>query len=1011
MKYKYIFFLVVLLGLFTNVSAQKRKAAKNNQTTANNPVRQYSGTIKNSNGQPLQGVLVTVQEKNRSAVSDGEGGFAINASDNDILVFRKEGYSIFTMQPSASQLELAIELNTYEVDAGDDDNVVIPFGERKRREISTAITSFDGNKLPEIFATDIRNMFAGRIPGLMVNQTSTAPANESANMIIRSRSSYNSNEPLVLVDGIERAYADLDREEIESVTVLKDVASAVWYGLKAANGVIMITTKKGSKTRSGIKLDVQTTLQTPQHVAKPLSSYDFAKLYNEAIVNDGGSAVYSDDVIGYYQSQSNPFLYPNNNFAESFLNKRSFAQRYMVSADGGSNVVQYYFALGYINQDGLFLHSKNDQYNSNSRFRKFIFRTNLDFNVNKDFTISLKTGGRTENRFQPDAGTGNLLNAIYNTPPNLFPLRNQNGTYGGSSLYPNFINPLAELETSGFQSSLTRLIQTTLSGKYKLDVITKGLSANILFSYDAYGNYTSGMTGNYARYDFSNVTSTNPNPVIIGANTNLRYRADAYDANNRRNEIWAGLNYDRLFDEDHSVKSSLYGFRGIDYAPNRLDFRMQGAAYRAEYGFRSKYFLNFVASLSGSENFPPGKRYGFFPGASAAWVVTEGKFFPTNDILTYLKFRGSYAKAGNSDIGGSRFPFQTYFTRNLNGGGYPFGDGPTATNSAIETNIGNPNITWETIEGMNVGADVRFIKNRLELNIDFYKNSRYNILTPAALPGILGQSVAAVNEGKVESKGFDGAIYYRQHVRDFTIDINGNLSLFKNKILYQSGQLDLTEAQVTIGRPIGSTLIYLSNGLFQTEADIPAGLLQNGIRPAPGDIRYIDQNNDNVIDGMDRVRINANPNGFYGFGSSVIYKLFDLSFQFMGTIGRKVFIQDYYSTGPYSLNQESLKRWMPGSQDYTYPRLGLSNRNNSLLSDYWLREGDYLRLKTLEVGISLPKNLLNIKFVQGARLYFDGFNLLTIDKLNLNVDPEILTAGNVTYPYLKTYTLGLSVKF
>lgn len=1016
MKFTHLVLLLLMLGAGVYASGQVKNNKRNRQNTNISEVRRtqkLNGIVTDALNVPVPGATVEIQETNISTITDARGNFSLTTGNNDILVFKKDGYLSKAMPVGNSDESISVSLLKEITDAGEDDDVVIPFGVRKKREITTSISSFRGEDLPRVFTSDFRNLLAGRVPGLLITQNATVPGSENVNMIIRSRSSYNDNNgPLVLIDGIERGIANIDREEVENITVLKDPASAVWYGLKAANGVIIVTTKKGSTTRSEINLDVQTSLLTPTHLSQPLNSYDFARLYNEAIVNDGGVAPYSADTLEKYRTNTNPYLFPDNNYLNSFIRDKMMAHRYIVSANGGNNIVQYFLTLGYINQQGLFTNTKNANYNSDNGFKKFLFRTNVDFTVNKNFQISLSTGGRTENRVNPGNGLNTVLNSIYNTPPNVFPILNENGSYGGSALYQKFVNPLAELQATGYQSQLSRILQTTLNARHKLDFITRGLGARILFSYDIYGFYSSGLRKDYAMYDFSGVSASNPNPVVMGTNTSLDYRAGSYDGNNRTNEIWAGFDYDRLFADKHRVRMILMGTRGINYAPNRLDYRSQSASYRVEYDYAQKYYFSFVSAYSGSENFAPKKRYGFFPGVSAAWVVSDEKFLKPNDIFTYFKIRASYAKSGNSDIGGSRFPFETYYSRTPNGGGYPFGDGPTATNSSWEVNLGNPDITWESLKGLNIGADLKFIKNKLSLIFDYYNYRRYNILTPASLPSILGQSIAAVNEGEVKSKGFEGQLYYNDNIGKLGINFNANLSKFDNKVIYQSGQSSLSDYQVTTGRPIGSLLAYLSDGLFATNDEVPAGLTQNGVRPIAGDIRYMDVNDDKIIDGLDRVRINMNPTGFYGFGSSLVYDFIDLSFQFQGTMGRRIFIQSYYNSGPYNLNSESLKRWTPETAaSAEYPRLSISNINNGVVSDYWLKDGDYLRLKTIELGFTIPKNIIHWKFLQSARLYLGGFNLLTFDKLNLNMDPEITDAGNNAYPYLKTYTLGLNLKF
>ncbi|MDQ8004765.1 MAG: TonB-dependent receptor [Pedobacter sp.] len=969
------------------------------------------GTVRDSKNQPINGVDITVQEKGEISTTDNDGKFEISAAPQDIIIFKKKGF-LTKLQPINNEVQAVnVKLAEELTEAGDDDDVEIPFGVRKKRQVTQALTVVRGDIVPNIPVTDVKNLYAGRVSGLYMQQTNTLPGNESTSFLIRGRSSYGTTAALTLVDGVEREFGDMDPQEIESITVLKDAAALAWYGLRGGNGAVIITTKKGSANQSRINFDAQYGVQARTKLIAPLNAYDYAAAYTEAQINDGVvNRRYTPEVLEAYKNGINPQLYPNNNYIDRFLNETAPTQRYVLSADGGNNTLQYFALVSYYNQQGLFRDTKTADYNSNNRYDKFNFRGNVTFNPNKNLTIALNAGGRIENRFDPTDGTASILNNIFNLPPDAFPILNSDGSYGGNSTFQT--NPLGQLRDRGYVSNIDRVMLASINAKQRLDFITKGLSANVLYSYDAFGRYTSGLAEDYQVFDLTGTTGV-PS-AAFRTPTPLAYRGATYTLNNRRNEMWAGFDYDRVFG-DHSFNASIRGQRYADVSPDRLDFRNQGLAARIDYGFKQKYFLGLVAGYSGSENFDPKQRYGFFPAISGAWIVSEESFMNgIKNTLSYLKIRASHGTAGNGQIGGSRLPFQSFYSRNATGGGYTFGEAFSATNVATEISLGNPVITWENITTTNVGLETKFFNNALSFTVDLYKNRRENILTAAALPSLLGQSISQVNAGIVDSKGIESSFNYNKQLGKFNISLNGNILLSKNNVVVENGQEGVPEYQSTMGKIAGSVLLFQSDGLFQNEDEIDASPRQTLAGTVkPGDIRYKDINGDNIIDNLDRVRTNVTdlPNTYFGFGGTVNFKNFDFSIQFAGVSGRTVNIQPYVNGGPSAFNQESLKRWTPETANIAvYPRLGISDRgNNTVMSDFWMRSMNFVRLKSLELGVKIAPNYLKKFGLQNTRFFIGGLNLLTFTNLELNVDPEIPGAGRGSaYPYMKTYTLGLS---
>lgn len=985
------------------------------QTTLEPEVTSISGIVTDKNKTPVGGVTVEVQEKQNIATTTGpDGKFTVAATINDVLIFRKAGYLTAQFSVSAHE-DFTVALEEAKINAGDEDDVEIPFGVRKKRYLTAATSSLKAEDLPQPSTSALTNIFSGRLAGLTVLQSNTQPGADVSTFRVRGRSSFENANALVLIDGIEREFQDLDLNEIESITVLKDAATLAFYGLRGSNGVVLVTTKKGSSTKSSIRFDSQFGFQRPDHLIKPLNSYEYATLYNEAYMNDRtGQATpfYSQAALDAYQKGTDPYLFPNNNYVEQFIRKSTPIQRHVLSVQGGSARVRYFALLGYLNQQGLFKGTDGPDYNSNNAYKRYNFRGNVDFDVTNSLTVSVNLAGRAENRVNTGSGnnTVGILNNIYTLRPNAYPLLNKDGSFGGNAEFTR--NILGNITANGLIRRIQRVGLANISATQKLDALVKGLSAQVLISYDAQGDYTSGYTQNYQVFDFTGTA-----PQIYGTEANLNYLSSPFNTQLRTNEIWAGFDYNRTVGV-HQVNATLRGMRSEYDDFFNTKQRIQGLSARIEYSFKQKYLLSLVAGYSGDDDFPAGNRYGFFPAVSAGWIISDEDFLSNSSFISFLKARASYGKSGNNDLSfGRRFPYRSYYDRNITSGGYQFGTGFSATNSASELNIANPYVTWETLTSTNLGLDFNLISNTLSGSIDVYKNKRTGILTTAAIPAIIGPDLLSnVNEGAVESKGIEGALWYNKEIGAFKLSLNANVLVAKDKVLAQNGQEGLPSYQSSIGMSAGSGLYYLSDGLYQNQSEVAAGpksTLAGAI--FPGDIRYKDINGDGKIDNSDRVRLNLGSPAYWGFGTDIRYKLFDFNAQFQGVFHRKLNIQSLLQVGPNNLNRESFNRFTPATAGTAlYPRLSLSNRgNNTVSSDFWLRSASYLKLKTVEFGVNLPEQIANRFRMQSFRLYVSAFNPITFTKLDFDVDPELPFAGQVAgyYPYVKTYSVGLGARF
>lgn len=903
-----------------------------------------------------------------------------------------------------------------------DEIIEIPFARRSKRELNYAISAITFDRLPVSGLSNSLTAINGRLSGLLMMNTGNKPGTGMQSLQVRGKSSYvQGSAPTILVDGVERGFTEIDQNEIESVTVLKDAAALNWYGLNAGNGAILITTKHGRAGQNYVDLTVQTGFQQVSKVVNTLNSYDYAVLYNRGLTNAGQAPVYTQSDLDAYRNHTDEYRFPDNDYAGRFLAKTAPTQRYSLAMGGGTEKIRYFTTVSYFNQEGLFKESKGPNYNSNFNYERFNFRINLDYDVTKTLSFTLLSGLRASTRNEPGNGSESVLSSLLTLPPNAFPITNEDGTYGGTSLYQT--NPLGQLQAAGLNQTITNNLIASIQGKQNLDVFTQGLSLNVFFSYDAFGDYNKGFTENYAVTNAQiSPAQTYRTPAVLG------YRSGAFGINTKNTEFWGGFDYDRSFRSNHRIVAAVRAQQFISSAVDRIDYRGQMLAGRADYSFKNRYFLGFTGSYSGSSEYAPGRRFGFFPAVSAGWVVSDEAFLQDQQILSYLKVRASYGRTGNIgptyDSSGNlvRLPYRTLYTR---GAGPFLGSSFSTSTTAYAINpAGNPLTTWEKIDRANLGVDLTLWKNKLSLSADYFDERRKDILNNANMPGILGLTISSVNAGAASSRGIDLGSVYHQKVGQLTIDVNGNFSYASNRVDDQLLSSGTIAYQSPIGHTIGNVSasgtkrFYLSDGLFQSQAEIdasPKQLLSGTV--LPGDIRYKDINGDNIIDGKDAIATDYTdiPKIYYGFGLNLSFGIFDFSAQFQGVQGRTIDIRSRVITGPSGLNELSAEAWTPeNAATARFPRIALNNNdNNTANSDFWLRSGNFLKLRNVELGFTLPQQMATRLHLKKARLFIGGYNLLTLSGLgDLNIDPETPTAGTGSnYPFLKTYTLGLNVRF
>ncbi|MDX9881383.1 MAG: TonB-dependent receptor [Prolixibacteraceae bacterium] len=898
--------------------------------------------------------------------------------------------------------------------ANDSSAVPVAYSSFPQWKITGAISSVGGDGLRQTTSSSLANALFARIPGLTAVQGSGEPGYDSPTLFVRGLSSYRQNRMIIVVDGFESSFEQLVPEEIESVSVLKDAAATALYGIRGANGILLVTTKKGINSAPQITFRAQTGIQKPVRLPEPLGSYDYARLYNEALANEGKPARYSAAALGAYQSNNDPYFHPNVNWYDQILRPSAPISNYDLNFRGGSENVKYFVLLNVFQSDGLYAHTDpKRKENSNAHYMKYNFRSNVDVDITDNLMASLYLGGRVEDRTSPGGiGSFELFDKYLLTPPNAFPVYNPDGTYGGNAIYKN---PLAMVLGTGLYNDHNRNLQAVFRLNYKLDSFLPGLSVNGAV---AFSNYFSGISRKDKTFAMYEISKAGNDTIYqqIGQDTPLS-GAEGYREQWRRANTRLGVNYSRSFGHHDLDVMGMFLRDQYVIGGNNVPFAYENLAGSVNYAFRKKYVAQVSLSYSGSDNFPKSKKHGLFYAFSAGWIVSNETFVRESDWLTYLKIKASYGKTGNDQVGGQRFMYDQYFYQE---GGYYFGTGNSFYNGYTEGSLANKNVTWEKRRMVNLGIESTIFK-RVNVNLDIFNEKRFDILAEpyGTIPDFLGVGLPALNEGKVENQGFELQVQYRSpQERDFRYFIGGSAWYARNKILYMSEPVQPYGYLKRTGRSIGQPFGLVADGFYQ-EADFDAsGNLKSGLPVPqfgpvqPGDLKYKNQNGDNVIDVYDYQPIGkpAIPEWTFGLETGFEFKGFDFSAFVQAVTNRTAFLQGsnvWAFQNNAGITTFALNRWTPQTAATAdYPRLSsTTNVHNYQLSDFWQRDGSFLRLRTIELGYTLPQEMIRFAKLKDVRIYVNGNNLLTFDHVKIS-DPETMTG----YPAMKSVHVGVIVK-
>lgn len=1004
-------------------------------------VKTITGFVKDQKGNPLPGVTLRVQETKAGTSTKIDGSYSIRVVKGNAISFAFIGYKGTTL--------IVGDANVYNIVLNDsqeqlDEVVVVGFGVQKKESVVAAISQIDSKELLKSSSPNISQAIAGRLPGVMTSQTSGAPGADDAAIFIRGRASFSSdNQPLILVDGVERKYSQISPDDIETISILKDASATAVYGVRGANGVVLITTKRGRDSKPEVSLSANFQSQTPTRKNTYLDSYNSVTLLEEALRNDGLPSQYTTDDIDMFRKSSlgqlnaaQSQLYPNVNWYDAILRSSSPAARYNATIRGGTRRMRYFTSLDYYNQDGLYKNVSTYEYDrsSNTDFKRYGFRANLDFDLTKRMVLSVNFATRFEERQGPNIANENttstnpdnqLFYEINHTPGWLFPVRYENGFYGGNAQNKN--NIVAMLAKGGFYQRTNTVNETNFNLKHDLDFVTKGLSARGLVSFDYETYYNRRFTAGFATYELINRN----NPELESSYT--RYNEDqelSYAGNTQTTmmKIYMeyALNYQRTFGTKHNVTGLLL-YNQNDYrTQSELARRYQGLVGRVTYNYASRYFAELNAGFNGSENFIKGKRFGFFPSMSAGWLVSNESFMESSrSWLNTLKLKASYGEVGNDryQVNGADVRFLYIPTWLQLSNSYLFGDTNWQT-GIYEGNYPNYSVTWEKARKYNVGLESAFLNNMFTFNVDVFKESRGNILTGyLTKPEWLGVALAPGNLGKTTNQGFELDLKHNYKIGKVNYFASFNFTHAKNKIIDMNEPDLKTAYRKQEGHPIGQFFGLVSEG-FVTSADINSGTLPQSTfgTVKAGDLKYKDMNADGFIDERDQTFIGYSnlPQNTFSFSVGADWKGFALSAMFQG-VGK---VSRYYDAEAMfafvnggKVKEHHLDRWNPGvseaqnlaSAKYPLLHYDQNGNHNQRVNSFFVKDGSFMRLKNVELSYSFPNEMTKRLKMRDLRVFVNGNNLITWDKLDKITDPE--NEGSNRYPIMRSVNFGVNVRF
>ena len=1045
-KHKYLF--VACLSLFPVMAVAGNDTLHEimevPSATNINKNRLYKGkVVDDRTSEPLVGATVKVKGSTIGTITDIDGNFALDIPDNISPIVFEVSYMGYASKEAAPAKTTGFTIRLAEDSQTLEEVQIIAYGKQSKMSVTAAISSIDTKELLKSPSGSVANALSGAVTGLSSIQPSGQPGAENPSIYIRGTGSLSDelSKPLILVDGVERSFFQMDSHEIESITVLKDAASTAVFGVRGANGVVLVTTRRGVSGKPVISLNSSFGLTQALRNLKGVDSYTYATLYNEAQLSDNPSLTesqlgFSPFVIDMFRTNEDPIMFPNVDWNDYLFKNLAWQTQHNLTLSGGGERFRYFVSLGYLLQDGM-LKQLGESYDPNYQYKRFNYRSNVDIDITKSTLLKVNIGGHVGAKREPR--TDELWRKVLWSTPFSSP-----GIVDGkliSNIYSNrYISigerscPLDYYYNYGYNVDTDNVLNLDLALEQKLDFITPGLSMNIKGAYNTNYNVKASRTPSGA--------DSMCTPIYLGSietpgmdfwdprfDRTIVYQTDgvsglheqmSYGEEVGRGRNWYGefsLNYSRSFG-DHDVSALfLYNQSKKYYPETKIDgkvFYMDiptayvGYVGRMTYAYKKRYMVDLNAGYNGSENFAPDKRFGFFPAVSAGWILSEEKFMKKQKVIDFLKLRASYGIVGNDKMENARFLYMAgawsgYNTVAKGQGSWQFGkDGGTGLlPDAKENTMGNPDVTWEKVAKQNYGIDLKMFDSRLSLTADVFFEKRKDILsTRNTLPAITDINLPKINLGKVNNHGYELSLGWNDRAGKVDYWLKANVSYAKNKIIYMDEVVPNEPYMAETGRSTGLTYGYIFDRFLQKDDFDADGNLkkdENGRQilpqmalgtPRPGDALFKDLNGDGVINGDDKTRFGyaERPDYVFGFLGGLKWKNFEFSMQWTASMNASRILDGEYRNAFGSTNSRMLLkfladgRWTEENPNSRFPRLTFMNKSHYLqTSDLWLMNGSYLRLKTAEISYTLPqKDFLKKVGIESVRFYCNGYNLLTL---------------------------------
>lgn len=1026
-----------------------------------------SGKVTDENGEGIPGVTVVVKGTTSGTITNLDGDYSIDGvSKENVLLFSFVGMNSREVL-IGSQTTVNVELNNKTVDV--EEVVVVGYGTQKKESTVGSISQVKGEELRKSGASSLSNALTGQLSGVVTVQRSGKPGDDNAQIFIRGVSTWDSNDPLVLVDGVERDFNQIDPNEIESISVLKDASATAVFGVKGANGVILITTKRGNEGKLELTFNSEFTAKQPIFRGEMYDSYTTGLIMNEAYANDNTyNLMLTDEVLQHYRDQDMPYIYPNVSWVDELVKDFGFATKHSIGIRGGTKFARVFASLSYLHDGDILNTQKNDEFDPTYKYERYNYRTNIDMNVTNSTVLSLESGGYIGMQNQSyESGNQRIYRPIFTLSPMAIPVYypaefvashpdvrrpDDTGDRIANTLLTNANNPYLNLNWSGYKQQKKTNFDVTIKLKQDLSFITKGLSVEGKVAYHNNVRYRKDFEYNMASYKYledgtwSRTLGTGNDTGLDGQTSDvfpIEVKSENIDQNPYNSWYYeVKANYARLFG-DHNVSALFVAQRRKSQSNVAFPRYEEGIVGRLTYDFKERYLLELNAGVNGSEQFAPQKRYGFFPSGAIGWNLHREKFIIENvSWLKKAKIRYSYGEVGSDNLGGQRWlytstyepgatnPFYYHAGQQLNHGS---GTGVSIT-TIEEGQVANANATWERAKKHNIGAELGFLKDRnLQVSIDLFKEKRDNILlNRLSVPSWFGVATKDQNLGKTKSQGYEIEVMYRGRIGDdFNYHVKAAVNFADNRIVERDEPKNRPEYRKDVGKRIGQLFGYVSNGYVDNVDERAATIRYGSGIYGLGDVVYKDFTGDGNIDELDKV-----PMGYAGnyplynipISGGCSYKSFDFSFTIQGALNMTRYLNDAFLWPLHRLSNHyydyQSDYWTPDNTDNPqYPALHFDvNRGHNNISDGQItstniRDASYFKLRNVQLGYSIPRNVLQKYQIESCRFYLQGNNLLTFAPDYPVGDPEAadgnggVSVTNGSYPLIRRFTLGLQLSF